>query len=116
MISRPRAILTPLFAGNPTNVPQPARPERLSSPRMRRLPHDHSRRTAAPCFMIGTAKFHIGDNGLTRGRKMLSFVLAGLALAGSPGPATLSLAATGAAFGARRGLGYMIGIIAGMVM
>lgn len=47
---------------------------------------------------------------------VLGFVLAGLALAGSPGPATLSLAAIGAAFGARRGLGYMIGIIAGMVV
>jgi threonine/homoserine/homoserine lactone efflux protein len=34
---------------------------------------------------------------------------------GSPGPATLSLAATGAAFGARRGLPYMIGIDIGMV-
>jgi threonine/homoserine/homoserine lactone efflux protein len=41
--------------------------------------------------------------------------LAGFALAGSPGPATLSLAATGAAFGARRGLAYMCGIIIGMV-
>jgi len=41
--------------------------------------------------------------------------LAGLALAGSPGPATLSLAAVGAAFGARRGLGYLVGIIVGMV-
>jgi len=37
-----------------------------------------------------------------------------VALAGSPGPATLSLAATGAAFGARRGLRYMSGIVAGM--
>jgi threonine/homoserine/homoserine lactone efflux protein len=46
---------------------------------------------------------------------LLGFVLSGLALAGSPGPATLSLAATGAAFGARRGLGYMSGIILGMV-
>ncbi|HZS81258.1 MAG TPA: LysE family translocator [Stellaceae bacterium] len=46
---------------------------------------------------------------------LLGFVLAAFALAGSPGPATLSLAATGAAFGARRGLGYMMGIIAGMV-
>jgi threonine/homoserine/homoserine lactone efflux protein len=45
----------------------------------------------------------------------LGFVLAGVALAGSPGPATLSLAATGAAFGARRGLGYMTGIVVGMV-
>lgn len=46
---------------------------------------------------------------------LLGFVLAGLALAGSPGPATLSLAATGAAFGARRGLPYMGGIVIGMV-
>ncbi|HXP77687.1 MAG TPA: LysE family translocator [Stellaceae bacterium] len=47
---------------------------------------------------------------------VLGFALAGFALAGSPGPATLSLAATGAAFGARRGLGYMAGIIIGMVV
>src|SRR5882672_10484756 len=47
---------------------------------------------------------------------LLGFMLAGLALAGSPGPATLSLAATGAAFGARRGLGYMAGIIVGMIV
>ncbi len=46
---------------------------------------------------------------------VLAFALAGFALAGSPGPATLSLAATGAAFGARRGLGYMAGIVIGMV-
>jgi threonine/homoserine/homoserine lactone efflux protein len=46
---------------------------------------------------------------------LLGFILAGLALAGSPGPATLSLAATGAAFGARGGLGYMAGINLGMV-
>jgi len=42
-------------------------------------------------------------------------MLAGLALAGSPGPATLSLTATGAAFGARRGFGYMTGINVGML-
>lgn len=47
---------------------------------------------------------------------LLGFILAGLALAGSPGPATLSLAATGAAFGGRRGLGYMTGIVGGMVV
>lgn len=44
------------------------------------------------------------------------FLLAGFALAGSPGPNTLSLAAVGAAFGGRRGLVYMAGIIAGMVI
>ena len=43
------------------------------------------------------------------------FILAALALCGSPGPATVSLAATGAAFGAR-GLAYMAGIDAGMVI
>lgn len=44
------------------------------------------------------------------------FILAGFALAGSPGPNTLSLAAVGAAFGGRRGVGYLAGIIAGMVV
>lgn len=47
---------------------------------------------------------------------LFGFVLAALALTGSPGPATLSLAATGAAFGARRGLRYMTGIDIGMVI
>jgi threonine/homoserine/homoserine lactone efflux protein len=46
---------------------------------------------------------------------LAGFILAGFALAGSPGPATLSLAATGAAFGSRRGLGYGAGITLGMV-
>lgn len=44
------------------------------------------------------------------------FLLAGIALAGSPGPATLSLAAAGAAFGAVRVAGYFAGIVIGMVM
>jgi threonine/homoserine/homoserine lactone efflux protein len=43
------------------------------------------------------------------------FVLAGLALARSPGPAVLSLAASGAAFGARRSLAYLAGVVLGMV-
>ena len=46
----------------------------------------------------------------------LAFLLAGLALTGSPGPATLSMAAMGAAFGARRGLGYMAGAISGIAV
>ena len=44
------------------------------------------------------------------------FLLAALALAGSPGPATLSLTATGAAFGAGRGIAYLAGIVVGMVV
>jgi threonine/homoserine/homoserine lactone efflux protein len=43
------------------------------------------------------------------------FLLAALALAGSPGPATLSLTATGAAFGAGRGVAYLAGIVVGMM-
>lgn len=45
----------------------------------------------------------------------IAFTLAALALAGSPGPATLSLAAAGAAFGMRRGIGYVAGIVIGML-
>lgn len=44
------------------------------------------------------------------------FLLAAVALAGSPGPATLGLTATGAAFGARRGLLYLAGIVLGMAL
>lgn len=47
---------------------------------------------------------------------LLGFLLAAFALAGSPGPNTLSLAATGAAFGPRRSLGFMIGLLLGMVL
>ena len=47
---------------------------------------------------------------------LLGFVLASFALTGSPGPNTLSLAATGAAFGPRRSLSYMIGLLLGMVL
>lgn len=46
---------------------------------------------------------------------LLGFLVAAVALAGSPGPATLSLTATGAAFGARRGVGYLAGIVIGMI-
>lgn len=46
---------------------------------------------------------------------LAGFLLAGIALTGSPGPATLSLTATGAAFGPRRGLFYGAGITLGML-
>ena len=49
-------------------------------------------------------------------QELLGFVAAGFALAGSPGPNTLSLAATGAAFGARRGIAYMAGLNIGMLV
>ena len=40
-------------------------------------------------------------------------LLAALPLMGSPGPATMSLAATGAAYGVRRGVPYYVGIVFG---
>jgi threonine/homoserine/homoserine lactone efflux protein len=47
---------------------------------------------------------------------LTGFLLAGLALAGSPGPATLSLAAAGAAFGWARVTAYFTGILLGMIV
>jgi threonine/homoserine/homoserine lactone efflux protein len=44
---------------------------------------------------------------------MLVLLLAAFPLMGSPGPATLSLAATGSAFGLARSLPYLVGIIVG---
>jgi threonine/homoserine/homoserine lactone efflux protein len=46
---------------------------------------------------------------------LLALILAGLVLAGSPGPNTMSLAAAGAAFGARRSIAYMVGLAIGML-
>lgn len=46
---------------------------------------------------------------------LIGFIVAGIALTGSPGPNTLSLAATGAAFGMARGAAYLVGIVLGMV-
>ena len=44
-----------------------------------------------------------------------AFLFAALALTGSPGPNTLSVAAVGASFGRLRGLGYMVGLNIGML-
>lgn len=42
-----------------------------------------------------------------------ALILTSLALMGSPGPATLSLAAMGAAFGGRQAIPYLMGIVVG---
>lgn len=47
---------------------------------------------------------------------LLAFILVGFALTGSPGPATLSLAATGAAYGFRAGRNYLLGLLLGVMM
>ena len=58
------------------------------------------------CRTIGNITTMITEN-------LLLLWLAALPLMGSPGPATISLAATGSAFGIRPSLGYLCGIIAG---
>lgn len=45
-----------------------------------------------------------------------SFIIAAVALTGSPGPNTLALAATGAAFGMRRSLALFAGTLIGVVI
>lgn len=45
-----------------------------------------------------------------------SLLLAALALMGSPGPASISLAAAGSAYGLRRSLPYLAGIVAGTTL
>jgi threonine/homoserine/homoserine lactone efflux protein len=44
---------------------------------------------------------------------LILLLLAALPLMGSPGPATLSIAATGSVFGAVRGIPYLMGIVMG---
>jgi threonine/homoserine/homoserine lactone efflux protein len=48
-----------------------------------------------------------------RWEALASLVVASLAVMGSPGPATISLTAAGAAHGVRRSLAYLAGIVAG---
>jgi threonine/homoserine/homoserine lactone efflux protein len=48
-----------------------------------------------------------------RSGALLPLVLTALAIMGSPGPATISLTATGSAYGVHRSLGYLLGIIFG---
>jgi threonine/homoserine/homoserine lactone efflux protein len=49
-------------------------------------------------------------------RAMAPLVLASAAIMGSPGPATISLAAAGSAYGVRRSLAYAAGIVVGTTL
>ena len=46
---------------------------------------------------------------------LLSLVVASLLVMGSPGPSTISVTAVGAAFGLRRSIAYMSGLVAGTI-
>ncbi|MBL4720568.1 MAG: LysE family transporter [Alphaproteobacteria bacterium] len=47
---------------------------------------------------------------------LVLFLLAALPLLGSPGPATLSIAATGSVYGVARGAPYMVGVVLGTIV
>ena len=47
---------------------------------------------------------------------LLSLIVASLIVMGSPGPSTISVTAVGAAFGLRRSLGHLAGLIAGTLV
>ncbi|AZF23247.1 MULTISPECIES: LysE family transporter [unclassified Pseudomonas] len=46
----------------------------------------------------------------------LTFAIAAIALLASPGPATLALAASGAAYGMKRSIQFFVGITVGLVI
>ncbi|BCH23875.1 threonine transporter RhtB [Mesorhizobium sp. L-8-10] len=48
-------------------------------------------------------------------RSLLALVMAALAVMGSPGPSTVSVTAVGAAYGFRRSVPYMSGLVAGTI-
>jgi threonine/homoserine/homoserine lactone efflux protein len=48
-------------------------------------------------------------------RPLLSLILASVVVMGSPGPSTMSVTAVGAAFGARRSIGYLSGLVLGTI-
>jgi threonine/homoserine/homoserine lactone efflux protein len=58
------------------------------------------------------ASLRIGEYAVTEA--FITLTIASAMLLGSPGPATLSLAAVGATFGVKRGLPYLAGILLGL--
>jgi threonine/homoserine/homoserine lactone efflux protein len=51
-----------------------------------------------------------------RATSVWPLVLTSLAIMGSPGPATISLTAAGSAYGVRRSIGYLLGIVGGTMV
>ncbi|MDE1991355.1 MAG: LysE family transporter [Rhizobiaceae bacterium] len=60
----------------------------------------------------------LGEDGLSAGiwQALATLLLASLVIMGSPGPSTISATAVGAAYGFRRSLGYVGGLVAGTVV
>lgn len=54
--------------------------------------------------------------GFVTANDLIPFLIASFALIASPGPNTLTIAASGAAFGSRRSLPIMAGLVSGMVI
>ena len=74
--------------------------------------HDRSRPLSAGSGIV--ASIGTDDTGISMAwHPLLALVLAATVVMGSPGPATISVTAVAAAFGARRSLPYLCGIILG---
>jgi len=58
----------------------------------------------------------MSDHAVLAGHPLLALIVASAIVMGSPGPATISVTAIGAAFGLRRSLGYLGGIILGAML
>src|SRR6478672_11480675 len=86
------------------SMPGARAPSRIESSRR---PHDRSRRSrSTPRSVSGMAETYRWD-------ALGTLVVTSLAIMGTPGPATISLTAAGSAYGVRRSLTYLAGIIAG---
>jgi threonine/homoserine/homoserine lactone efflux protein len=72
-------------------------------------PHERSRPAVAALVKLQSSRGQMAES-------LAAFVIAAFALTGSPGPATLGLSAAGAAFGPRRSLALMSGIIVGVLI
>lgn len=95
-------------------APGPNRIESGGRPRL----HDRSRQAAPAPSSVRRMGQRYADALLVaavRWGALLPLLLTSLAIMGSPGPATISLVAAGSAYGLRRSLPYLLGIIAGTI-
>lgn len=95
-------------------------PKRIES---RRRLHDRSRRSGSTPRSVSGMSRSIAAVlpeplllATIRWGSLGSLVVAALAIMGSPGPATISLAAAASPYGLRRSLGYLLGIVVGTTL
>src|SRR3954465_5964107 len=88
-------------------MPGAPAPSRIQSSRSL---HDRSRRSRS------TPRSVSAMTGTYRWDALGTLIVTSLAIMGTPGPATISLTAAGSAYGVRRSLTYLAGIVAGTIV